>query len=58
MSAVYVVTCDDEPVAVFEERYEADLLAMRNFDASMMSEVYEVEYKASEVGHGAPQGQA
>ena len=57
MSAVYVVTCDDEPVAVFEERYEADLLAMRNRD-TYMSEVYEVEYKASEVGHGAPQGQA
>ncbi|WP_449133768.1 hypothetical protein [Senegalimassilia sp.] len=57
MSAVYVVTCDDEPVAVFEERYEADLLAMRNRD-TYMSEVYEVEYKASEVSHGAPQGQA
>ncbi|WP_294420490.1 hypothetical protein [uncultured Senegalimassilia sp.] len=57
MSAVYVVTCDDEPVAVFEERYEADLLAMRNRD-TYMSEVYEVEYKASEVNHGAPQGQA
>ena len=57
MSAVYVVTCDDEPVAVFEERYEADLLAMRNRN-TYMSEVYEVEYKASEVGHGAPQGQA
>ena len=57
MSAVYVVTCDDEPVAVFEERYEADLLAMRNRD-TYMSEVYEAEYKASEVSHGAPQGQA
>ena len=57
MSAVYVVTCDDEPVAVFEERYEADLLAMRNRN-TYMSEVYEVEYKASEVSHGAPQGQA
>lgn len=57
MSAVYVVTCDDEPVAVFEERYEADLLAMRNRD-TYVSEVYEVEYKASEVSHGAPQGQA
>ncbi|WP_294363162.1 hypothetical protein [uncultured Senegalimassilia sp.] len=57
MSAVYVVTCDDEPVAVFEERYEADLLAMRNRN-TYMSEVYEVEFKASEVGHGAPQGQA
>ena len=57
MSAVYVVTCDDEPVAVFEERYEADLLAMRNRD-TYMSGVYEVEYKASEVSHGAPQGQA
>lgn len=57
MGAVYVVTCDDEPVAVFEERYEADLLAMRNRD-TYMSEVYEVEYKASEVSHGAPQGQA
>ena len=57
MSAVYVVTCDDEPVAVFEELYEADLLAMRNRD-TYMSEVYEVEYKASEVSHGAPQGQA
>lgn len=57
MSAVYVVTCDDEPVAVFEERYEADLLAMRNRN-TYMSEVYEIEFKASEVGHGAPQGQA
>ena len=54
-AAVYVVTCDGEPVAAFEERYEADLLRLRN--AGLCDcEIYEVEFHASEVGDGAPQG--
>ncbi len=55
MSAVYVVAFDGEPVAAFDERWEAELLASRS-GCICECEVFEVEHHASGVGDGSPQG--